>query len=399
MAFAKDFSHRQDEQGGLPFYDKVHSPKPDLINPNEDFAKSKGKLQTSHQTSRRRKPVGCAKRMKGPSKDLWEQHRETIIWLYVNEGKTLEQTQAIMAEKYGFWANPGMYKGRFPAWDARKNSGRPKRQGLVDGPKRLKAQAFKTRCNGRRRNVSKKTEYGLNGMLLRLSDEHRRTEELLHSAMAYYELFFTQNHASMHGIRKDPSGSLMHDDVFSAGTVLGTNNRRAAYLLLRVCDGMASWMRDQALSPLILNTATRHVNQTSKSLLQVQLDIARLFFEAECYDEAESLCTQSLQLADTNHQHDIISLGPLLLIGDMYWEQRRDDEAKEVLFQTLRASEGIKRGPELTCNQSYTFRQLGLIFEEENDYYWSTFFYFLAFSSRLAIDGTDTLGTTGIETG
>ncbi|KAK5627487.1 hypothetical protein RRF57_003202 [Xylaria bambusicola] len=51
----------------------------------------------------------------------WDEHRTTIMDLYINQRKTLEEVKRIMEEKYGFRATGKMYKTRLKKWNFMKN--------------------------------------------------------------------------------------------------------------------------------------------------------------------------------------------------------------------------------------------------------------------------------------
>lgn len=66
-------------------------------------------------------PVVPFASQKIPTKDEWEEHRQTITRLYRDEKMSLKEVMLYMREQYDFRATPKMYKTRISDWDIRRN--------------------------------------------------------------------------------------------------------------------------------------------------------------------------------------------------------------------------------------------------------------------------------------
>ncbi|KAG5948387.1 hypothetical protein E4U53_006308 [Claviceps sorghi] len=106
--------------------------------------------QTANRTSREQVPA-----------EAWEQLKETIRTLYLDERKPLKEVMSIMSAKYGFQATPKMYKTRFSQWGFVKNN-------TEEEVKRLLSMKFQRDAEG------KVSEFVRNGRVVNLGTYLKR---------------------------------------------------------------------------------------------------------------------------------------------------------------------------------------------------------------------------------
>ncbi|KAG5974018.1 hypothetical protein E4U55_000130 [Claviceps digitariae] len=93
--------------------------------------------------------------------EAWEQLKETIRTLYLEERKPLKEVMSIMADKYSFQATPKMYKTRFSQWGFVKNN-------TEEEVKRLLSMKFQRDAEG------KVSEFVRNGRVVNLGTYLKR---------------------------------------------------------------------------------------------------------------------------------------------------------------------------------------------------------------------------------